>query len=150
MKCRTLGIRIEQPFAAIDEAAAGEFLSSVRVRKVTAAMFEAGEPAWSVMVFYDEEASAEAPREPGSPTCEEMRISDELKRWRSARASVEGVPPYCVVQNASIEQIARERPRTRDELAAIKGLGPARLEKYASEILALVSLEAEPAGGNAP
>ena len=51
MKCRTLGIRVEQPFAAIDEAAASDFLASVKVRKVMAAMCERPEPSWSLLVF---------------------------------------------------------------------------------------------------
>lgn len=193
MKCRTLGIRLEQPFAAIDEAAATEFMESVKVRKVTAAMCDSPQ-AWSVLVFFDAaeragdpvghhagpcavvsshqrsrrrktqpETSAPpdgsssgasgtraartagmqheaCPRDPdgSSLTPVEQRMVESIKEWRREQAFKVGLPPYCVVQNGTIEQIARTRPMTLDELAGIKGLGPSRLDKYGPELLALV------------
>jgi len=172
MKCRTVSIRLEQPFAAIDEAAASEFLEAVRVRKVTASMRQGAEPAWSVLVFFEEAPARATSVEPGLPgsvakgqpeegravagdetacpvvTKDEAQIAlspsqeklvTDLKAWRSQRASQDKVPPYCVAQNRSLEDIARAKPVTQEELAAIKGFGPARLERYGSEILSLVS-----------
>ena len=165
MKCRTLGIRIEQPFAAIDEAAASQFLASVKVRKVTAGMCERPEPSWSLLVLFDEDkprskAAAmpdalparavpkpleQAPVEPGGTVPEEQpltprqeRLLASLKAWRSERAASEGIPPYCVMPNRSIEEIARVRPSSREKLADVSGLGPSRLEKYSADVLELV------------
>jgi superfamily II DNA helicase RecQ len=170
MKCRTIPIRLEQPFAAVDEACASEFMQSVRVRKVTAAMCQSPEPGWSVLVFFDEvgevvsrrpksgsapasaptvgpaaEEAAEKPayeqpvsEEPGALDEEGLDLLASLKTWRSTRAAGDSLPPYCVAQNRSLEEIARTRPSTEEELAAIKGFGPARIEKYAGDILSLV------------
>jgi superfamily II DNA helicase RecQ len=168
MKCRTLSIRIEQPFAAIDEAAASEFLASVKVRKVTAGICERPEPCWSLLVLFDEdaagrkatpvrdalpaearprrqekapvEAAAAVPDEqPEKPlTARQERMVVSLKAWRSERAASDRVPPYCVMPNRSIEEIARLRPSTAEDLAGVSGFGPSRLEKYASDVLELV------------
>jgi len=168
MKCRTLGIRIEQPFAAIDEAAASEFLASVKVRKVNAGMCERPEPSWSLLVLFEEDeaggkaapvrdklpALAEpktkkvepvatvptAPDEhPEKPlTARQERMVASLKAWRSERAASDRVPPYCVMPNRSIEEIARIKPSTTEDLAGVSGFGPSRIEKYAADVLELV------------
>ena len=165
MKCRTLGIRVEQPFAAIDEAAASDFLASVKVRKVMAAMCERPEPSWSLLVLFDEEEPRrkaapghEAPRAEGAPgtgpvgspravaddqpvkplTARQERLAVSLKSWRSERAACDRIPPYCVMPNRSIEEIARLRPSSREALSQINGLGPSRLEKYSADVLELV------------
>ncbi|MHB8896042.1 MAG: HRDC domain-containing protein [Candidatus Geothermincolia bacterium] len=159
MRCRTLGIRVEQPYAAIDEDAADRFMESVSVRKVTASLCDMPDPSWSVLVFYDErpasvrsprgateivaDPAVEAPEGDGAPATvpgpAELRLVEELKSWRAARAAREGLPQYCVAQNRSLEEIARVRPATQDALAGVKGFGPTRVEKYGPEIISLVT-----------
>lgn len=164
MKCRTMNIRLAQPFAAIDEEAVNGFLGSVRIRRLVASLCGADEASWSVLVFYEEtdsapeatppetEASSEAEAiapavEDDSPAMlpDDLRLVDDLKSWRSARAASEGLPPYCVAQNRSLDEIARTRPRSSEALAQIKGLGPARIEKYGPDILSLVTSSVESA-----
>jgi DNA helicase II / ATP-dependent DNA helicase PcrA len=60
---------------------------------------------------------------------------DALKAWRLARARSEDVPAYVVFHNATLEEIAARRPRSLDELAAVPGVGPAKLERYGREVL---------------
>jgi superfamily II DNA helicase RecQ len=50
-----------------------------------------------------------------------------------------GVPAYVILTDASIDDLARRRPRNDDELLAIKGIGPAKLEAYGDELLALAA-----------
>ncbi|PSH04136.1 MAG: hypothetical protein CXZ00_08790 [Acidobacteria bacterium] len=50
-------------------------------------------------------------------------------------------PPYCVLQDATLLEIARTRPRTMRELLEIKGMGPKRAEKYGKELLAELAKE---------
>jgi ATP-dependent DNA helicase RecQ len=45
------------------------------------------------------------------------------------------VPAYVVFHNATLEEIAARRPRTLDELAAVPGVGPAKLARYGREVL---------------
>ncbi|MEJ7797929.1 MAG: ATP-dependent DNA helicase RecQ [Solirubrobacteraceae bacterium] len=59
-----------------------------------------------------------------------------LKAWRRARA--EGKPAYTVATDATLREIVRRRPRTADELLAIKGIGPSFATKHADSLLELL------------
>ncbi len=61
---------------------------------------------------------------------------DALKAWRLTRAREDEVPAYLVFHNTTLEEIAARRPRTLDELAAVPGVGPAKLERYGEGVLA--------------
>jgi ATP-dependent DNA helicase RecQ len=45
------------------------------------------------------------------------------------------VPAYVVFHDRTLHEIAAIRPQTREELSAISGIGPAKLERYADELL---------------
>ena len=60
---------------------------------------------------------------------------EALKAWRLARARAEEVPAYVVFHNATLEEIAARRPASLAELAAVPGVGPAKLERYGREVL---------------
>lgn len=49
-----------------------------------------------------------------------------------------GKPAYTVVSDATLEQIVLLRPTSLDELAAVRGIGPAKLESYGDRLVALV------------
>ena len=51
------------------------------------------------------------------------------------------MPAYVVFTDATLEAIAELRPKTRAELAGIGGVGAAKLERYADDVLRLVSGE---------
>ena len=53
-----------------------------------------------------------------------------LKQWRTAQASRESLPPYCVFSDKTLMEIARARPQTSDALLEVSGVGPGKLEKY--------------------
>ena len=62
-------------------------------------------------------------------------VFDALKAWRLERSRADAVPPYVVFHNTTLEAIAEQRPSTLAELAAIPGVGPAKLERYGAELL---------------
>jgi ATP-dependent DNA helicase UvrD/PcrA len=59
-----------------------------------------------------------------------------LKAWRLTRARVDGVPAYVVFHDRTLAEIAERCPATAAELAGISGVGPAKLERYGSDVLA--------------
>ena len=61
-----------------------------------------------------------------------------LRRWRSAVAKQDGVPAYVVLNDRELVGIAGQCPRTLPELAACRGIGPLRLERWGDEILAVL------------
>ena len=66
-------------------------------------------------------------------------LFDRLKEWRRERAQADGVPAYVVVHDRTLAEIAERRCRDWADLAAVSGVGPAKLERYADEILAIVA-----------
>ena len=64
---------------------------------------------------------------------------DALKAWRLARARQDDVPAYLVFHNSTLEEIAARKPRSLDELAAVPGVGPAKLERYGEGVLAALA-----------
>lgn len=80
-------------------------------------------------------------REPLSET-ETAAAYDEafysrLEAWRRDTAKAEDRAAYLILTNASLEQIAREKPQDLVALRAIKGIGPVKLERYGEAILRL-------------
>jgi ATP-dependent DNA helicase UvrD/PcrA len=59
-----------------------------------------------------------------------------LREWRLARARADEVPAYVVFNDRTLAELAAQTPRTIAELAAIPGIGPAKLERYGPELLA--------------
>jgi ATP-dependent DNA helicase RecQ len=63
----------------------------------------------------------------------------ELGHWRAGIARAMGVPPYLVLTDSVLQAIAEARPRSRDELARIRGVGPRTLAKFGDELLRLLT-----------
>jgi ATP-dependent DNA helicase RecQ len=70
---------------------------------------------------------------------EALALFEALRRHRLERARAEGVPPYVVASDRTLRDIAVLRPRTTDELAMAHGIGPAKLERYGEQLLAVVA-----------
>ena len=58
-----------------------------------------------------------------------------LKEWRLARARAEEVPAYVVFNDRTLAELVRLAPRTIAELAAVPGIGPAKLERFGPQLL---------------
>lgn len=69
---------------------------------------------------------------------EEAEREQRLKTWRTERSRADGVPAYVVASDATVRAIAQRAPTSRVELAACPGIGPAKLDKYGDDILALI------------
>ncbi len=61
-----------------------------------------------------------------------------LKEWRTEEARDQGKPPYVVFHDKTLVAIAAQRPDDLDALAQVKGVGPAKLEKYGEVVLELI------------
>jgi ATP-dependent DNA helicase RecQ len=62
----------------------------------------------------------------------------ELRALRAAIAREEQVPAYVVFPDRTLAEIATRRPRSAAALAEVRGVGPAKLEKYGERFLALI------------
>lgn len=71
-------------------------------------------------------------------------LYERLKSWRLDVARSEAVPAYVVFANSTLAQISAARPGDHAALAAISGVGPAKLERYGDQVLAVVAGDATP------
>ena len=70
------------------------------------------------------------------PASEPTAAEEALRTWRSAMASQDAVPAYVILKDAELIGIAERDPQTLAQLAACRGMGPVRLERWGDEILA--------------
>jgi ATP-dependent DNA helicase RecQ len=66
-----------------------------------------------------------------------------LRSWRSATAREHGVPAYVILHDATLEGIAAVRPKTRDQLRGVSGIGDKKLEHYGDALLELVRADTD-------
>jgi DNA helicase-2/ATP-dependent DNA helicase PcrA len=66
-------------------------------------------------------------------------LYEVLKRWRLETAKAEERPAYVIFHNSTLAEIVRRSPRSREELAAVPGVGPAKLDRYGDDLLAVLA-----------
>jgi ATP-dependent DNA helicase RecQ len=85
--------------------------------------------------------AAPAQGQPGRRLRGERRagaVRGAARRCRRALADEHGVPAYVIFHDATLAQMAAERPRTLADLAQINGVGAAKLERYGEAFLAVI------------
>ena len=65
-------------------------------------------------------------------------LLEKLKDWRARRARGLKVPAYVVFTDATLIAIAEQRPVDSAALVAIAGIGASKLDKFGTEVLALI------------
>jgi len=75
-----------------------------------------------------------------APTADEADadLIAALKALRGAMARAQKQPAYVIFPDRSLIEMAAERPRTLDALAAVHGVGAAKLQKYGAAFLAVI------------
>ncbi len=66
-------------------------------------------------------------------------VFERLRSWRAGRARDDGVPAYVVFPDATLREISAQLPGSLAELSVIKGVGPAKLERYGGDVLDVVA-----------
>ncbi|HYY76709.1 MAG TPA: ATP-dependent DNA helicase UvrD2 [Gaiellaceae bacterium] len=69
------------------------------------------------------------------PVGDDDPLFKALKTWRRERAKEDGIPAFVVFHDRTLEEIARRRPGDLAALAAVSGVGPAKLERYGGDVL---------------
>ena len=76
------------------------------------------------------------------------RLVERLRTWRREVAEHRGIPLYRILSNATLEQIAQQRPRTADDLSLVSGIGPAKQRLYGTALLRIVAEDSSEVGSN--
>jgi ATP-dependent DNA helicase RecQ len=131
--------RRSRAFGALAAASEAEVGRWVRALEASGALVEQTTPDGFVVLH----ANVDAPlpelgaRRATAPV--DASLAAELRAWRTQRAREDAVPAYVVLHDATLDELAARRPRSQGELAAVKGLGPTKLERYGDELLALLA-----------
>jgi ATP-dependent DNA helicase RecQ len=130
--------RRSRSFGCLAAASDSEVARWVRALEATGALAERTTPDGFVVLHANVDAAI--PQLGGSATdAVDAGLAAELRAWRLRRAREDAVPAYVVLHDATLSELAARRPRSQSELAAVKGLGPAKLERYGDELLALLA-----------
>jgi ATP-dependent DNA helicase RecQ len=70
---------------------------------------------------------------------EDQRLFAALRALRSEIARAEQVPAYVVFPDRTLAEFALRRPRTLAAMSAIRGVGPAKLDKYGERFADVIS-----------
>ena len=69
---------------------------------------------------------------------QETELFEQLRAWRTGKAREAALPPYIIMNDRTLRGIARNRPNSLVSLAELNGIGPAKVESFGEEILALI------------
>jgi superfamily II DNA helicase RecQ len=130
--------RRSRSFGALSSASEAEVGRWIRALEATGALVERTTPDGFVVLHANVDAAL--PRlGPRSARRVDTALATELRAWRLRRAREDSVPAYVVLHDATLDELAARKPRSQGELAAVKGLGPAKLARYGDELLALLA-----------
>ena len=62
-------------------------------------------------------------------------LFEQLRTWRLEAAQQQGQKAFYVFPDTTLKRIAAARPQTVEELQAVKGVGPKKLDQYGQAVL---------------
>ncbi|EED33741.1 ATP-dependent DNA helicase RecQ [gamma proteobacterium NOR5-3] len=68
----------------------------------------------------------------------DVELWEALRECRRQLAEDQGIPPYIIFHDRTLQLICEQRPRNIQEFAAISGVGDRKRDKYAAAFLAVV------------
>ena len=68
-----------------------------------------------------------------------MALFDALRAHRLERSRELGVPPYVVAHDRTLHALARQRPRSPEDLLLVDGIGPSKAQKFGEGFLAVIA-----------
>jgi len=82
-------------------------------------------------------------RAAGPPGEADEALFQALRAWRREEARQHSVPPYVIFHDTVLRAIARQCPCTLEALAEVKGVGPAKLDRYGAAVIDLVAAHSQ-------
>ena len=120
------------------------FLASHRIVSVTREIVNGN--SGPVLLFIVETASGDVQDESRTKridyrellSAEDFLVFNDLRTARKALADNEGVPVFSIFNNAQLADMVTSKASAMSDIAAIKGVGEARCEKYGESMLKIL------------
>ena len=150
MYARIITLKFSPALEKIDDSELQDFIKDKDVLSLREHFFVKDEmPYLAVMVTYrglplESGVSANKPKTPDESWKDLLREEDwplfnSLREWRRERAKEKGFSAYVICTNRELAEVVRKRPQTLAELEQVHGFGPAKIQKYGNEMLALMA-----------
>ncbi len=68
----------------------------------------------------------------------ERYLWEQLRNWRAKMAKEHGVPAYVIFHDATLRELARQCPKTADELRQVTGIGARKFDKYGGYLIEII------------
>lgn len=81
--------------------------------------------------LYDTSSAVKAPHSD--------QLAQALRTWRKQQAEHLNVPPYTLLHDRSLRELATQRPKRLEELLRIHGIGQRKAERYGQQILEIIA-----------
>jgi len=82
---------------------------------------------------------ARRPRQTADGLAVDEALFERLRALRKQLADAQGVPAYVVFSDATLAAMAALRPKTREELRRVSGVGEVKLARYGTAFLAVLA-----------
>ena len=96
--------------------------------------------------IYEKPVKAKRPTSHGTANVQDANLSDiekaifaALRSWRFETARAHNVPAYVIFLDATLREIAIEKPTRLSELRGLSGVGEKKLDNYGAEIIEVVA-----------
>lgn len=76
-----------------------------------------------------------------------QRRFDALRAWRLDEARAQSIPPYVILHDSVLREIAHGVPASRSALGEIRGVGSSKLERYGDALLEILAEESDTGTG---
>lgn len=86
----------------------------------------------------EDDASNETPASPNSGNSYDPVLFDLLKAERKKIAKQKDLPPYVIIQDPSLQEMATTFPTTKEALANVNGIGMGKVHKFGGSFLKLI------------
>ena len=169
MQVKLFNTRIDADTIVADQQAINSFMETVTVKNTATQFVNGDPDFWSILIFYEngeeiipkkaktieKAVSSEMMAAPEkvthsekttTPETAETELTEEqnqiimaLKIWRKDKANELQQPEFMVFPNATLEALAKGKPRKMEELSGVKGLGPAKITRYGDDLMAILN-----------
>ncbi|MDW2796660.1 DNA helicase RecQ [Clostridium boliviensis] len=118
----------------------------VKLTKKAGAVLNGEETVWMKMAKEEEKVSSDKANKKGKKTSsavlklspEEEILFEKLRTLRLKIAKEEKVPPYIVFSDKTLIHMSVHKPRTREDMLSVSGVGAFKYEKYGERFLEIM------------
>ena len=122
------------------------FLRANKIISINREFINQQTPAWCFLVEYIEGSCTQSTQKSSKKidymtilSNEEFSIFSKLRTLRKQNAEKEKIPAYAVFTDEQLYKIVKAMPKSEKEMEKIEGIGPAKTEKYGSQIINALS-----------